>query len=124
MRTLALTCGVALTLSAGAASAQLVDPRTAAGAAGEITGQVTPDIETPAEIDRERDPTAGPRPPAPGINPSSPNATLTPAQPPIAPPAAGGPPRTTPDSPTTAEAQDTEAADTARTRPAPPKPSR
>ncbi len=105
MRNLILLSGVAFALSAGAASAQFVDPRTAAGAAGEISGQVAPGVETPSQIDRSRDPALGTRQ-TPGIAPAEPGAAL-PAEPgarttPVPPPAAGGPPRATTDSPTSA----------------------
>jgi hypothetical protein len=60
MRSLLLLAGAALALSAGAASAQFADPRTAAGAAGQISGKPAPDIDTPAKIDPSRDPAVNP----------------------------------------------------------------
>lgn len=50
----------ALLAAAGAAHAQLVDPRTAAGAAGTIIDRPVPDIDTPAKIDPSRDPAVNP----------------------------------------------------------------
>ena len=59
-------------LLAGPALAQLVDPRTAAGAAGQITDRTAPDIDTPAEIDPSRDPAL--HPPASAPIPTLPQA--------------------------------------------------
>jgi hypothetical protein len=56
LRKLALAAGAAIALMGGAAAAQLVDPRTAAGAAGMIMGQPTPEA-APVAIDPSRDPT-------------------------------------------------------------------
>ena len=72
MRSLLLLAGAALASSSVASDAQFVDPRTAAGAAGEITGQVAPDAETPSEIDPSRDPALKRRPAIPGVAPSLP----------------------------------------------------
>jgi len=51
-----LLIGATAALCCGAGSAQVVDPRTAAEAAGELLGRPAPDIDTPAKIDPSRDP--------------------------------------------------------------------
>lgn len=85
MRSLLILTAAALTLSAGAAYAQFADPRTAAGAAGEIVGKPTPDIDTPAKIDPSRDPALNPpaRPLPQATLPTEETTTAAPAPPPL-----------------------------------------
>lgn len=86
-----LLIGATAALCCGAGSAQVVDPRTAAGAAGALMGRVAPDIDTPAEVDPSRDP-AVERPRSPRVRRAPPprrgeaaeSVTAAPAKPGLA----------------------------------------